>query len=88
MRYILFSLACALVLTSCGNDKKKTKEERYIQDSSGAINNVSVVVENDIWDGRVGEAIRSVLAKPFMAYRKTNPCLPLAKFLLPCFRAL
>ena len=79
MRYIIFSLVCVMFLTSCGNDKKKSKEERFIQDSSGAINNVSVVAENDIWDGRVGEAIRAALAKPIYGLPQDEPMFTISQ---------
>ena len=78
MRHILFSLMFMLFLLSCG-DKKKSKEQRYIQDSSGAINNVSVVTENDIWDGRVGEAIRAVLAKPIYGLPQDEPMFTISQ---------
>jgi len=55
---------------SCG-DKKSN--EKFLPDASGAINNVSVVTENDLWDGRVGEAIRNVLAKPIYGLPQDEP---------------
>ncbi|MEL0455291.1 DUF4837 family protein [Flavobacteriaceae bacterium SZ-1-7] len=77
MRYFLFSLLSFMLLTSCGDKKKST--ERYIQDSSGAINNVSVVTENEIWDGRVGEAIRTVLAKPIYGLPQDEPMFTISQ---------
>ena len=77
MRYFLFSLLSFILLTSCG-DKKKSNE-RYIQDSSGAINNVSVVTENEIWDGRVGEVIRTVLAKPIYGLPRDEPMFTISQ---------
>lgn len=49
-----------LLITACGDNK--SKNTKILSDSSGKINNVSVVVDNDMWNGSVGEAIRSVLA--------------------------
>ena len=77
MRHIIFSLLTLLFLTSCG-DKKKSNE-RYIADASGAINNVSVVVENDLWDGSVGEAIRGVLAKPIYGLPQDEPTFTISQ---------
>ncbi len=79
MRYIVFSLVCLMFFVSCGDKKKSKKEERFIQDSSGAINNVSVVTENDIWDGRVGEAIRAVLAKPIYGLPQDEPMFTISQ---------
>ncbi|MFB9055265.1 DUF4837 family protein [Mariniflexile ostreae] len=50
----------ALFLSSCGD--KKSSNEKHLPDSSGNLNSVSVVVENEMWTSGVGEAIRGVLA--------------------------
>ncbi|GAA3656563.1 DUF4837 family protein [Flavivirga jejuensis] len=70
MRYIIF-LASLLFIISCGD--KKTSNEKFYLDSSGTINNVSVVVDNQLWAGSVGEAIRTVLAKPIYGLPQEEP---------------
>ena len=50
-----------ILLISC---KDKGSKKEILLDSSGNINNVSVVLDNELWDGSVGDAIRSVLAAP------------------------
>jgi len=55
----LITLLFALFF-SCGDDK--SKNTKILSDSSGNINSVSVVVDNDMWSGSVGESIRSILA--------------------------
>jgi hypothetical protein len=65
------------LFTSC--DNKKKNNEKYIPDASGAINNVSVVTENDIWDGSVGEAIRTVLTKPIYGLPQDEPTFTLSQ---------
>ena len=77
MRYFLFSAVTMFLLISCG-DKKKSNDI-YIQDSSGAINNVSVVTENELWDGRVGDAIRTVLAKPIYGLPQDEPMFTISQ---------
>jgi hypothetical protein len=62
---------------SCGD--KKTSNEKFLPDASGAINNVSVVTENDLWDGRVGEAIRDVLAKPIYGLPQDEPTFTISQ---------
>ena len=49
--------------------KKQQNSFRF----SGKINNVSVVVDNDMWDGSVGEAIRGVLATPVDGLPQDEP---------------
>lgn len=76
MRYFLFSILTISLLMSCGDKKPNQK---YLPDASGAINNVSVVTENDLWDGRVGEAIRDVLAKPIYGLPQDEPMFTISQ---------
>jgi len=56
MKKLLF--LTALVLIAC-NDSKSV----YIADSSGNLNMVNIVSENQLWDGSLGEEIRNIMAK-------------------------
>ncbi len=76
MRYFLLSVLSLTLLMSCG-DKKSN--EKFLPDASGASNNVSVVTENDLWDGRVGEAIRNVLAKPIYGLPQDEPTFTISQ---------
>lgn len=58
-KIVLFTLLSVLIV-SCGDEK--TKNNKILPDSSGNINDVSVVVDNEMWEGSVGEAIRGTLA--------------------------
>ena len=60
MKHVFLITVLALIISGCGDNK--TKNNKILSDSSGKINNVSVVVDNDLWEGSVGEAIRNVLA--------------------------
>lgn len=77
MKHILLSTLLLLVVMSC--KEKKGSSERFIQDSSGNINHVSVVLENDIWDGRVGDAIRDVLTQPIYGLPQDEPMFTLSQ---------
>lgn len=77
MKHILFSILTLMILMSC-KDKKKSNE-KFLPDASGAINNVSVVAENDLWDGRVGNAIRTVLAKPIYGLPQDEPMFTISQ---------
>lgn len=76
MKHILF-LASLLVIISCGD--KKSSDEKFLLDSSGSINSVSVVVNNELWDGSVGEAIRTVLAKPIYGLPQDEPTFTMSQ---------
>ena len=41
--------------------------------SSGNINNLSVVVDNDLWEGSVGESIRSIIGAPLYGLPQDEP---------------
>ncbi|ALJ05593.1 endonuclease [Pseudalgibacter alginicilyticus] len=60
MRKIILITFVSLFVIGCKDNK--TSKEKYLPDSSGNLNSVSVVVDNDMWSGDVGEAIRNVLA--------------------------
>ena len=51
-------------------DKKKT---RYVSDSSGNVNNLSVVIDNESWKGVVGETIRDSFAAPVDGLPQKEP---------------
>ena len=77
MRHFIFSTLILLLITSCG-DKKKSSET-ILFDSSGSINNVSVVIENELWDGSIGEAIRNVLTTPIYGLPQDEPMFTLSQ---------
>ena len=77
MKKILLSTLLLLVVMSC--KEKKGSTEKFIQDSSGNINHVSIVLENDMWDGRVGDAIRNVLSKPIYGLPQDEPMFTLSQ---------
>jgi hypothetical protein len=57
---VLFS---AMLLVACG-EKKEGNTKIYLPASNGNLNNISVVVDNQLWEGKVGERIRSIFAAP------------------------
>lgn len=70
MRYFLLMALSFLLVMSCGD---KPSNQKRLLDSSGKINDVSVVLDNDMWDGSVGEAIRNVLASPIYGLPQDEP---------------
>ncbi|MFV0566824.1 MAG: DUF4837 family protein [Flavobacteriaceae bacterium] len=77
MQRILYFVLTALLIVSC-KDKEKTNEPMLL-DSSGHINNVSVVVENELWNGQVGDAVRNVLAAPIYGLPQDEPLFTLSQ---------
>ena len=59
MKKIILLAALVFVAFACNNKEKGN--QRYIPDSSGNLNNLSVVIDSDLWKGKVGDAIRDVV---------------------------
>lgn len=66
---VLFSLL--IVFSSC----EQTKEERQamLPKSSGNLNNIQVVIENDLWTGVIGETLRKIFAAPVDGLPQQEP---------------
>ncbi|MCD2258256.1 DUF4837 family protein [Psychroserpens luteolus] len=66
------ALSLLLIITlfnSCEDENQK----RFVGKSSGNINSVVVVSDNLLWDGKVGDAIRDVLAAPVEGLSNEEP---------------
>ncbi|KAB1066505.1 DUF4837 family protein [Tamlana haliotis] len=79
MKHTICLAFIVLLFISCGDNKKKSNAVDFLPDASGAINNVSVVTDNDYWDGRVGDAIRSVLTKPIYGLPQDEPMFSISQ---------
>jgi hypothetical protein len=69
-KYILYFILVVLMV-SCQSDKKKP--ERYITESSGNINSISLVADNLVWEGQVGEVVREIFAAPLLGLPQDEP---------------
>ncbi|SHG81238.1 DUF4837 family protein [Winogradskyella jejuensis] len=81
MKHII-ALFCLLLVLSC--DEKKDNV-RYLSASSGNINSISVVADNLLWEDKVGEAIRAVLAAPAKGLPQEEPMFSLKQIPTPVF---
>ncbi|RED48958.1 DUF4837 family protein [Seonamhaeicola aphaedonensis] len=77
MRKIFLSAIVLLLVLSCKD--KNSASDKFLFDSSGNINHVSVVVENDLWNGSVGEAIREVLTQIVYGLPQDEPMFTLSQ---------
>ncbi len=78
MKRSLILLASVFLILSC-NDGKTKKERRILSDSSGNINQLTVVIENELWEGEVGEAIRTNFAAPVDGLPQEEPLFSLSQ---------
>ena len=60
MKQLLLSLITALLLVACTD--KGSNSEKYLPASVGKINTVSVVIDDELWKGAVGDTIRRYFA--------------------------
>ncbi|MDG3583350.1 DUF4837 family protein [Galbibacter pacificus] len=58
MKKLLMGCLVFLLVLSC----KDKKQEKYLPDSVGAINTLAIVIDNNMWKGRVGDSIRKYYA--------------------------
>ncbi|MDY8138655.1 DUF4837 family protein [Aquimarina sp. 2201CG5-10] len=60
MKKLSLTIICALCLISCTETKKKdnTKNQGAMAQSVGKINELSVIVDDELWKGAVGDTIR------------------------------
>ncbi|UJH90214.1 DUF4837 family protein [Antarcticibacterium sp. 1MA-6-2] len=75
MKNIIFLAALFVLMLSC---KGSGEEEKLVlTSSSGNINNISVVVDNENWEGSIGEALRNNLAAPVDGLPQDEPLFSL-----------
>ncbi|BAO75565.1 DUF4837 family protein [Winogradskyella sp. PG-2] len=58
----LYSVLFCVLLLACGENKEDNSI--YLPESNGILNSISVVVDNQLWEGSVGENIRNIFAAP------------------------
>lgn len=71
MKKITILVLSLFVLVACNDNPKE--DQVVLTSSSGNINNLSVIIENDLWNGEVGEALRKVLAAPVDGLPQEEP---------------
>ncbi|WP_179318723.1 DUF4837 family protein [Winogradskyella helgolandensis] len=59
----LYTVLFCVLLLACG-DKKGDDKTIYLPASNGNLNTISVVADNIVWEGDVGEQVRNIFAAP------------------------
>ena len=77
MKKIIALTFSLLFILACNEDPKKKKT--YLPPSSGPINTISVVIDNELWDNEVGETIRSVFAAPLIGLPQDEPLFSMSQ---------
>lgn len=70
MKLYLKALCLVFLFSACDDSGSK---KVYKPKSSGNINDVSVVIDNDLWDNSVGETIRATVGAPLYGLPQDEP---------------
>ncbi|WP_299114880.1 DUF4837 family protein [uncultured Winogradskyella sp.] len=68
----LYTIMLCMLLVACG-DSKKEDNQTYLPESNGKLNHISVVVDNLLWEGSIGESIRTLFAAPLTGLPLDEP---------------
>ncbi|GMN10045.1 hypothetical protein MTsPCn9_15400 [Croceitalea sp. MTPC9] len=69
-------LLVLLVLTAC---KETSKNQKFLPPSTGAVNSLIVVMENDLWQGPVGDRTRELFADRVLAVPQSEAIFSLTQ---------
>ena len=73
--FVFLSLFISLLFVGCQDTEKNS--QAILTTSSGNINNISVVIDNNMWEGSIGEALRKSLAAPVDGLPQEEPMFSL-----------
>ena len=72
----------SLLITSCSekNDASffSSNNKKYLPNSSGNLNNISVVISDELWSGEVGDMIKKNLSRPVYGLPQVEPVFDLS----------
>ena len=60
-----------------GCKESNNKNEKILSESSGRLNSLSIVIDNELWEGQVGENLREKLAAPVDGLPQQEPLFSL-----------
>lgn len=71
MKNLVVAVFTVILLFACNGGGSKGK--RILSSSSGNINSLSIVADNELWEGSVGEKIRSTIGAPVYGLPQDEP---------------
>ncbi len=71
-KFFLFFVVTTFII-SCDKKTDKNSNQKILPDSNGRISALNVVLDNNLWEGAVGNAIRDLLAKPTEGLPQDEP---------------
>ena len=76
MKNIFIALLVTLSLFSCKNEDKNPP----LSESNGKINNVSIIIDENLWNGEVGDSLRKKFAAPTDGLPQEEPIFNLNQY--------
>lgn len=73
--FVFLSLFISLIFVGCQDPENN--RQAMLSSSSGKINNISVIMENNMWEGAIGDALRESLAAPVDGLPQEEPMFSL-----------
>ncbi|MGB1269704.1 MAG: DUF4837 family protein [Flavobacteriaceae bacterium] len=70
-KYNLVAVVFLVILFSC--KEKSNKEERYLPSSGGTLNTLTIVSDDAIWNGEIGDVVRDIFAAPVIGMPQDEP---------------
>ena len=77
MKTHIIILIFSFTVLACNNSK--SSDQSLLSDSSGKINSLSIIIDNNLWQGEIGEAIRNVLASPVDGLPQDEPLFSMSQ---------
>lgn len=69
MRTLITLCLVAFLILGCNGEKG----QRILPESSGKLNQLSVVMDNDLWEGKIGETVRDIFGAPVEGLPQEEP---------------
>ena len=70
MKNFFYLFLIGILFTSCDDEVNK---KQNLSNSSGRLNNLSIIVDNNLWEGEIGEVLRENLASPVDGLPQQEP---------------
>lgn len=81
MKKLALFFAFSVLFLSC----KEEKDDSLLKESSGRINHLSVIIDNQLWNGEVGDSIRSKFAAPVDGLPTEEPLFTIKQYIPKLF---
>jgi hypothetical protein len=72
--YFFLALFSSFLILSC------TKKNKKIPESNGNTNSVSIIIDNQLWDGEIGDSIRNKFATPVIGLPQEEPIFTINQY--------